>query len=173
MKEYVGFDVSKEETSFCVMDERGTILAQGKALSDPQSLFEALREHTLCPERIVLETGTLSNWLTRGLRQRGMPVDIIDARQAHAVMKLQHNKTDANDAILLAEIARTGFCRPVAVSSEAAQEHRILIKARKHLVSALCDAERDPWFSEFSRPAFPEGVRQAWQTGPHGVGGTP
>jgi len=135
MEEYVGFDVSKEETSFCVMDEAGAILAQGKARSDPDSLFEMLKEHTLCPERIVLETGTLSNWLARGLRQRGMPVDVIDARQAHAVMKLQHNKTDANDAILLAEIARTGFCRPVAVSSEAAQEHRILIKARKLLVS--------------------------------------
>ncbi len=59
---------------------------------------------------------------------------MIDARQAHAVMKLQHNKTDANDAALLAEIAWTGFCRPVAVKSEAAQADRILIKARAHLV---------------------------------------
>jgi len=138
MTEYVGFDVSKEETSFCVMDGAGTLLHQGKARSDPDALFEQLKAHTLCPERIVLETGTLSNWLARGLRQRGMPMDIIDARQAHAVMKLQHNKTDANDAVLLAEIARTGFCRPVAVSSEAAQKHRILIKARKHLVSQRC-----------------------------------
>ncbi len=134
MEEYVGFDVSKEETSFCVMDKAGKILSQGKALSDPRSLFEALRDHTLCPKRIVLETGTLSGWLARELRGLGMPVDVIDARQAHAVMKLQHNKTDANDAHLLAEIARTGFCRPVSVSSEAAQVQRILIKARRHLV---------------------------------------
>ena len=134
MKEYVGLDVSKEETRFCVMDEMGKILAQGKASSDPESLFEAHKEHTLCPERIVLETGTLSNWLARGLRAYGLPVDVIDARQAHAVMKLQHNKTDANDAVLLAEIARTGFCRPVPVSSEASQKQRILIKARRHLV---------------------------------------
>ena len=41
---------------------------------------------------------------------------------------------DANDAELLAEIARTGFYRAVSVSSEAAQEQRILIKARRHLV---------------------------------------
>ncbi len=135
MSEYVGFDVSKEETSFCVMDKAGVILTQGKALSDPGSLFSALREHTLCPERIVLETGTMSGWLARGLHEYGLPVDVIDARQAHAVMKLQHNKTDANDAKLLAEIARTGFCRPVAVGSEASQEQRILIKARRHLVS--------------------------------------
>lgn len=141
MEEYVGFDVSKEETSFCVMDGSGKILAQGKALSDPRSLFEAMREHTLCPRRVVLETGTLSGWLARGLGGHGLAVDVIDARQAHAVMKLQHNKTDANDAVLLAEIARSGFCRPVSVNSEASQKHRILIKARRHLVCQKRDTE--------------------------------
>ncbi len=115
MGEYVGFDVSKEATAFCVMDEAGAIIARGKVASDPDALFEMLREHCLCPERIVLETGTLSFWLARELGKRGMPVDVIDARQAHAVMKLQHNKTDAGDAELLAEIARTGFCRAVAI----------------------------------------------------------
>ena len=141
MDEYVGLDVSKEETSFCVMDATGKILAQGKAPSDPDGLFEALREHSLCPARIVLETGTLSGWLARGLRKLGLPVAVIDARQAHAVMKLQHNKTDRNDAHLLAEIARTGFYRSVSVNSEASQMQRILIKARRHLVCQRRDTE--------------------------------
>ena len=141
MVEYVGLDVSKEETAFCVKDERGTILARGKVATDPDALFEALREHCLCPERIVLETGTMSGWLARELRKRGLAIDVIDARQAHAVMKLQHNKTDAGDAALLAEIARTGFCRPVVVKSEAAQVERILLKARCHLVRQRRDTE--------------------------------
>ena len=141
MGEYVGLDVSKEETSFCVKDEAGKVLARGKVASDPEALFEMLREHCLCPERIVLETGTLAFWLARALRKRGLPVDVIDARQAHAVMKLQHNKTDAGDAELLAEIARTGFCRAVAIKSEVAQEVRILIKARAHLVRQRCDTQ--------------------------------
>jgi len=68
MSEYVGFDVSQEEPGFCVMDGSGKVLSSGKTLSDPHSLFEALRAHTLCPERIVLETGALLNWLARGLR---------------------------------------------------------------------------------------------------------
>ena len=123
MTEYVGLDVSKEETSFCVMDGNGKIMSSGKALSDPQALFEALRAATLSPARIVLETGTLSNWLARGLRDYHLPVDVIDARQAHAVMKLQHNKTDANDARLLAGIARSGFCRPPSVSTPETHSH--------------------------------------------------
>ncbi|MCZ6683851.1 MAG: hypothetical protein O7B26_11785 [Planctomycetota bacterium] len=57
--------MSKEETAFCVKDVEGRILARGKAATDPAALFEALKEHCLCPERIVLETGTLSGWLAR------------------------------------------------------------------------------------------------------------
>ena len=141
MVEYVGFDVSKEETAFCVTGEDGKVLARGKVATDPDALFEVLQEHCLCPARIVLETGTQSGWLARELCKRGLPVEVIDARQAHAVMKLQHNKTDAGDAELLAEIARTGFCRAVAVKSEAAQEARVLLKARAHLVRQRRDTE--------------------------------
>ena len=72
---------------------------------------------------------------------RALPVEVIDARQAHAVMRLQHNKTEAKDAELLAEIARSGFCRPVAVKSAAAQKQRILLKARSHLVRRRRDTE--------------------------------
>ncbi len=141
MVEYVGVDVSKEETAFCVKDAAGEVLARGKVSTDPRALFEALRAHCLYPGRIVLETGTLSGWLARELGGLGVGVDVIDARQANAVMRLQHNKTDANDAELLAEIARTGFCRPVAVKSAAAQASRALLKARCHLVRQRRDTQ--------------------------------
>lgn len=141
MTEYVGLDVSKEETAFCVKDGDGAVLTRGKVATDPQALFEVLREHCVYPARIVLETGTMSGWLARELGGLGLAVEVIDARQAHAVMRLQHNKTDAKDAALLAEIARTGFCRPVAVKSETAQEGRILVKARSHLVRQQRDTQ--------------------------------
>jgi transposase len=134
-------DVSKEETAYCVKSEDGVILARGKVSTDPAALFEILREHCLCPERIVLETGTLSGWLARGLGDLGLAVDVIDARHAHAVLKLQRNKTDAGDAELLAELARGGFYRLVAVKGEAAQEARVLLKARAHLVRQRCATE--------------------------------
>ncbi len=141
MTEYVGFDVSKEETAFCVKDRDGKVLARGKVATDPAALFGVLRDHCLCPGRIVMETGTLSGWLARELCKLGIAIDVIDARQAHAVMRLQHNKTDAKDADLLADIARTGFCRPVAVKSETAQEGRVLLKARAHLMGQRRDTE--------------------------------
>ncbi len=66
--------------AFCVKDATGEVLSRGKVASDPKALFEVLREHCPCPKRIVLETGTLSFWLARGLRELGLPVDAIDAR---------------------------------------------------------------------------------------------
>lgn len=134
MAEYVGLDVGKEETAYCVKDASGEVLARGKVSSDPRSIVEALGEVCECPERIVLETGSMSGWLQRGLSGFGLPVVVVDARRAHTVMRLKHNKTDPNDAEMLAELARTGFYWEVAVKSLGAQEARALLKAREQLV---------------------------------------
>jgi len=141
MVEYIGLDVSKEMTSYCVKSRQGKVLARGKVETDPDALFKALKKHCLCPERIILETGTLSHWLGRELCRRGLPAEVIDARHAHAIMRMQHNKTDENDATLLAELARTEFYRAVAIKNEAAQKQRILLKARSHLVGARQSAQ--------------------------------
>ena len=88
-------------------------------------------------------------------------------------MKLQHNKTGAGEAELLAEIARTGFCRAVAVKSAAAQEVRILLKARAHLVaSAARYGDRGPGTPGVLGAALSQGGGQAGRTGPHRLGGS-
>ena len=116
-------------------------MAHGKAATYPAALFEALKEHCLCPERIVMETGTLSHWLVRKFWALGLPVELIDTRQTHAVMKFQNSKTNANNAELLKEIAHPGFCHPVTVKGEDAQRDRMLLKVRSHLVSQHCNME--------------------------------
>lgn len=139
MKQYVGFDVSKEETAFCIIAESRAVVAQGKAASDPESLAAVVARHCPAPARVVLETGASSAWLARGLADRGVTAEVLDARQVHAVLRLQTNKSDAKDARMLAEIARSGFCRPLMAASEATQEERLHLKARAHLVRARRD----------------------------------
>ena len=68
--EYAGWDVSKEDRHFYVKDGRGRVLA-AEAVTDPRALFEVLRGHCLCPEKIVQETGAVPNWLARGLLAPG------------------------------------------------------------------------------------------------------
>ena len=65
----------------------------------------------------------------------------VDARQAHAVLSQMHNKTDANDAALLSELARTGFYRQVAVKRLEAQEQRALLKSRELVVQQRVDLD--------------------------------
>jgi len=84
----------------------------------------------------VLETGTQSGWLARELGERVLSVECLDARRAHAVLRLRHNKTDANDPEALAELARLGVFCAVAIKSEAAQADRMLVQARAQLMSA-------------------------------------
>lgn len=141
MSEYVGLDVSKEETCYCIMDKEGKILARGKVDSDPDAIFKMLKAHTLCPERIILETGSMSNWLTEGLRARKMPVSCVCARRANAAMKLNPNKTDDNDAQMLADMVRTGFYREVAIKGLGARKRRGLLKARHRLMKQRRDID--------------------------------
>jgi transposase len=127
--------VSLATTSVCVIDVNGAIIWRGKCSSEPDSTRDAVRAHAPAAVRIGLETGQLSNWLTHGLRRHGLPVICLDARHAKAALTLQVNKTDANDALGLAHIVRTGWFREVAIKSMDAQALRLLLIARAQLVS--------------------------------------
>jgi predicted NBD/HSP70 family sugar kinase len=43
MKHYVGLDVSLNETAICVVNEDGTIVREGKTLSEPEAWCLARR----------------------------------------------------------------------------------------------------------------------------------
>jgi len=83
----------------------------------------------------------MANWLYNELSQRGLPMVCIDARQAHAVLSQMHNKTDENDAAMLAELARTGFYKRVEVKSRIAQQRRALLRAREVAIKSRMNVE--------------------------------
>jgi len=132
---YAGLDVSLDTTAVCVIDDKGAVLWRGKCASTPEAIRDALHKHAPALVRVGLEAGQLSNWLTHGLRGMRLPVICVDARHAKAALKLQLNKTDANDALGLAQIVRTGWYREVAVKSMDAHTLRLLLVARAQLVS--------------------------------------
>ena len=132
---YVGLDVSLETVSICIIDNSGAVVWRGKCATEPDSICQIVRTQAPALVRVGLETGQLSNWLTLGLRRRGLPVVCLDARHAKAALSLQVNKTDANDALGLAQVVRTGWFREVAIKSMDAQTLRLLLMARAQLVS--------------------------------------
>jgi len=132
---YVGLDVSLETTSICVVDDAGSPVRRGKAASTPEAIAAGVRERAPAAVRVGLETGQLSNWLTLGLRRLGLPLVCLDARHAEAALNLKLNKTDANDALGLAQVVRTGWDREVAVKSMDAHALRLLLVARAALTT--------------------------------------
>ena len=137
MKQYVGLDVSQDQTSICVVDESGRVLWQGKCASTPEAIAATLSSKAPQAER--MESGPLSIWLCHGLTALDLPVVCLDARHAQAALKLQLNKSDANDARGLAQIVRTGWYREVAVKGLDGQLVRALITARAQLVAQRVD----------------------------------
>src|SRR5690606_38450542 len=136
MKHYAGLDLSMETTQVCIVDENGRKLVSEKVESSPKALALMLERHGPI-ERAVIETGRMSPAICLGLRELGVPVVCIDARQAHQSLKaMKANKTDPHDAAGLAQLARTGFYKEVHVKSPAAHGVRSVITARNHLVEA-------------------------------------
>lgn len=133
MGEYIGLDVSMKETAVSIRRE-GKRVWRGKCASDPQALAALIRKHAPMVKRVVFETGPLSVWFFHALTAEGLPAICIDARHAKAALDMAPNKTDANDADGLAQLAEVGFYREVRVKGYESMLSRTLISSRTRLV---------------------------------------
>jgi transposase len=141
MEFYVGLDVSLKQTSICVVDQTGLIAREGVVDSDPEAISVFLKSKAPDAVRIGLETGPTSTWLWTELKRLGLSVVCIDARHAKAVLKMQINKSDRNDAIGIARIMQTGWFKEVHVKDIDSHSVRALLASRALLVKIKRDLE--------------------------------
>jgi transposase len=97
MKHYAGIDVSLNSSSVCVVDESGTIVRETKVASEPVALINWFKSLCTRMERIGLEAGPLSQWLSGALRESGLPVELLETRHVKAALSAMPVKTDRND----------------------------------------------------------------------------
>jgi transposase len=141
MEYYVGLDVSLKQTSICVVNQTGSVVRQGAVDSDPEAIAVFVRSNAPGAVRIGLETGPTSTWLWTELKRLGLPVICIDARHAKAVLKMQINKSDRNDAAGIARIMQTGWFKEVRVKDLDSHSVRALLASRALLVKIKRDLE--------------------------------
>ena len=100
MEHYVGLDVSLKLTAICIVD-RTEIKSCAREWSTLRGLGlrREQRQRGYGPE----------------LNKIGLPVICIDARHAKAVLKMQINKSDRNDAVGIARIMQCGWYKEVRV----------------------------------------------------------
>ncbi|MFV0475450.1 MAG: transposase, partial [Pikeienuella sp.] len=129
MPMFAALDVSKKDTQVHIVDETGKCVWRGKGLTHPDGIAAALQPYAGQLEKVGLETGSWSSWLFHGLVGLGFDVACMDARQAHAALSVNVNKTDANDAEGLAHLLRTGLFREVRVKPWCDLRRRTLLRA--------------------------------------------
>src|SRR5256886_10192433 len=127
MEHYVGLDVSLKQTSICVVNQVGSVVREGVVDSEPEAIATFVRSKAV---RIGLETGPTATWLWTELKQLGLPVICIDARHAKAVLKMQINKSDRNDAAGIARIMQTGWVKEGRVKDLDSHSVKALLASR-------------------------------------------
>src|SRR5271166_3266580 len=141
MESYVGLDVSLKQTSICVVNHAGSIVQEGVVDSDPEAIASFVRSKAPGAVRIGIETGPTTTWLWTELNRLGLPVICIDARHAKAVLKMQINKSDRNDAAGIARIMQCGWYKEVHGKDLDSHAVKALLASRALLVKIKRDLE--------------------------------
>jgi transposase len=132
MEQYIGLDVSLKDTAISIR-QGGSRIWRGKCASDPALLADIIHKRAPQVQRVVFETGPLSTWFYHALKAKGVPAICIEARHAQKILNETLNKTDANDADGLAQLAEAGFYKAVRVKGFDAMLTRTLIGVRKQV----------------------------------------
>lgn len=135
MRHFIGLDVSMKETSVCIVDEQGRVVRESREKTCPLQLASAIKKAGLSVEKIGIESGSLSHWLVTQLQKLDLPAICIDSRQMGALLALKINKTDKNDARVIANAMRTMTYQEVKLKSQKDIELSTLLTARATLVS--------------------------------------
>jgi transposase len=146
-KIWAGLDIGAETTSICVMNDAGETMQETTCPTSLKIIHEEirwLRRRRFA--RVGLEASS-SLSLIRGLRSLGYSVDIYETRQLSKFLRVRRNKTDADDAIGIAEAGRIGasLVSRIHLKSLECQSlqsrltiRRFLIRQRVALLNLLC-----------------------------------
>src|SRR5215467_10809328 len=131
----IGVDLGDRSSHYCVLDERGRVVAESKTTTSPKAMKEVFGGTPR--SRIALETGMHSPWVSRILGELGHEVIVAHARNVRLIGE-SRKKDDRLDGRTLARLARIDpqLLTPVKHRSAEAQAHLMVIRARASLVRA-------------------------------------
>lgn len=139
MRHYIGLDISNKETYICIVNQKGKVVRQMKALSDPDDIGKAIKATGLEITLVGLETGALSHWILEGLLKQGIQAKCICTRRMSAIIQTRVNKTDRNDAKEIALAMKNENYREVHQKSHNTIEIKVLMASRNAIVEKITD----------------------------------
>jgi transposase len=128
----VGLDVGDRHSQFCILDETGEIVAEGRI----RTTTKTLNEHFIrwARSRVVLEAGTSSAWISRLASAAGHEVIVANPRELRKIHQ-SDRKNDRTDAQVLARMARFDpqLLAPITHRSAAMQNDLALVRSASML----------------------------------------
>ncbi len=143
MTYYAALDVGVRSLALCIINDDGEIRHERNLASEVDDVVACLRDFGEEIECVGFEAGTLTQWLTYGLRAAGFRAVVMEARHVKAALGAMRNKTDRNDARGIAQILRSGWYREMHVKSLESHYVRTLLASRKALLRKCIDLENE------------------------------
>lgn len=128
-----GIDLGDKVSHLCVLDESGKVTEEAQIPTTRKRLLARFQK--LERSRVVIETGTHTNWVAETLGACGHEVVIANARLGRAIFG-NPRKDDRTDAQCLARIGRVdpSLLHPVKPRDAKCRQSLALLRGRKALV---------------------------------------
>jgi transposase len=134
-KLYIGLDLGDQTSRYCILDEGANIASEGQLPTSKAGLDSLFAK--MPGNRIAMEVGTHSPWVSRQLAALGHEVIVANARNLKLITQ-SVRKNDRIDARQLARLARADpkLLSPIRHRGEQAQLDLAVIRARAELLEA-------------------------------------
>jgi transposase len=130
--DFIGFDLGKVASQVCIITQDGELIER-RINTDREHLAKLLGSRT--PARILIESGTESEWVARYLEELGHEVIVADPNFASMyATRSRKVKTDKRDARTLAEACKLGAYRPAHRTSDQQRHVRAQLAVREAMV---------------------------------------
>ena len=130
---YGAIDLHMRYSQIRIIDAAGDVVRDQRVSTSREHLVKAFSGFG--PMRIVVETGTESEWVAQALEGAGHDVIVVDPNYAPMYGDLQRRvKTDRRDVAALAEANRRGWYRAAHRTSAAQRGTRQVLRARRQIV---------------------------------------
>lgn len=130
---YGAIDLHARNSQVRVIDARGRVLLHQRIVTEARALMGAFA--AFAELRILVESGTESEWVAQCLEGAGHEVIVVDPNFAPMYGELRRKvKTDDRDVTALAEANRRGWFRAAYRASAAQRAQRQSLRVRRQLV---------------------------------------
>lgn len=136
---YGAIDLHMRVSQIRIIDDAGVVQRDQRVPTTQERLPQAFASHG--PMRILLETGTESEWVAQALEAAGHEVIVADPNYAPMYGETTRRiKTDRRDVAALAEANRRGWYRAAHRTSAVQRETKQILRSRRLLVQMRTSA---------------------------------